>query len=75
MRDGDACTKYFHLQACHRQRKNYLFAIAHQGQTFSEEEAKAGIVYKYYNNILGTPFTRQHRINLALLRTSIYNPW
>lgn len=67
LREGDACTKYFHLQACHRRRKNYLFAISHDGQTFSEEEAKAGIVFQFYDNLLGTPFTRLHRINLALL--------
>jgi hypothetical protein len=48
LQEGDACTKYFHLQACHRRRKNYLFAITHNGQTFSEEEAKAGIVYSFY---------------------------
>ena len=51
--EGDACTKYFHLQACHRRRKNYLFAVTHDGQTFSEEEAKANIVFSYYNGLLG----------------------
>jgi hypothetical protein len=25
LREGDACTRYLHLQACHRRRKNYLF--------------------------------------------------
>lgn len=54
--EGDACTKYFHLLACHRRRKNFLFAITHDGQTFTEEEAKMGIVFQYYNMLLGTPF-------------------
>lgn len=67
LREGDACTKYFHLQACHRRRKNYVFAITHNGQTFNEEEAKADLVFSYYNAILGTPFIRQHRINLSQL--------
>ncbi|XP_066323685.1 uncharacterized protein [Miscanthus floridulus] len=67
LKEGDACTKYFHLQACHRRRKNYLFAINHNGQTFSEEEAKAGIVYSYYNELLSKAFHRQHRIDLAQL--------
>lgn len=67
LREGDACTKYFHLQACHRRRKNYLFAISHGGQTFTEDEAKAGIVFSFYDGLLGTSFTRLHRINLALL--------
>lgn len=52
--EGDACTRYFHLQACHRRRKNYLFTIVHDGQTFSEEEAKAELVFNYYHSLLGT---------------------
>jgi len=44
-----------------------MLAIQYDGQTFTEDEAKAGAVYSYYNSILGTPFTRTHRINLALL--------
>lgn len=67
IREGDACTKYFHLQACHRRRKNYMFTINHGGQTFTEEEAKAGIVYDYYNDLVGRPFSRRLRINLDAL--------
>lgn len=67
IREGDACTKYFHLQACHRHRKNYLFAIHHDNQTFTEEHAKVNIVYDYYNGLLGTPFVKQHRLDLVAL--------
>lgn len=67
LREGDANTKYFHLQACHRRRKNHMHAISVDGRTFSEEEAKAGIAYDYYNSILGTPFMRRHRIDLQQL--------
>jgi len=31
LRDGDAFTKYFHLMACHRKRKNHLLALLHNG--------------------------------------------
>lgn len=65
--EGDACTRYFHLQACHRRRKNYLLAITHNGQTFTEEEAKADIVFSYYNDLLGTTFIRTQRIDLGQL--------
>jgi hypothetical protein len=44
-----------------------MFAINHNRQTFTEEEAKAGIVYSYYNELLGKVFHRQHRIDLAQL--------
>jgi hypothetical protein len=67
LNEGDACTRFFHLQACHRRRKNYFFAISHNGQTFTEEEAKADIVFTYYHGLLGTAFPRQHRIDLSKL--------
>jgi hypothetical protein len=63
----DACTKYFHFQAYHRRWKNYLFGITHNGQTFSEEEAKADIICSYYNDLLGKAFSRSHRIDLGQL--------
>jgi hypothetical protein len=65
--ESDACTRYFHLQACHRRRKNYLLTIVHEGQSFSEEEAKAGLVFDYYSSLLGMPFTRTNRIDLNQL--------
>lgn len=49
---GRRLHEYFHLQACHRHRKNYLFAIDRNGQTFSVEQAKANVVYSYYDIIL-----------------------
>jgi hypothetical protein len=45
LKEGDACTRFFHLQACHRRRKNFLAAVQHNGQTFTEDEAKEGLVY------------------------------
>jgi exonuclease III len=65
--EGDACTRYFHLQACHRRRKNYLFSLQHNGQTFTEEDCKADIVFDYYNSLLGTAFTHMNRIDLLQL--------
>jgi hypothetical protein len=64
LEEGDANTKYFHLQACHRNRKNLIPSIQHEGQYFSAEEAKQELVYNYYNAILGTPFARSHALHL-----------
>lgn len=65
LHEGEANTKFFHLQACHHKRKNYIPTIEHEGQTFSVEEAKADVIYEYYNNILGTYFARARNINMA----------
>jgi hypothetical protein len=62
--EGDANTKIFHLQACHRGRKNYIPSVHHEGQWFSDEEAKADFIFDYYNNILGKPFRIEHALRL-----------
>jgi hypothetical protein len=58
LEEGDANTHFFHLQACHRRYKNYLPLIMHNGRTFSADEAKADLVFSYYNDILGKCFSR-----------------
>jgi hypothetical protein len=65
LREGDANTKFFHLQACHRKRKSYIPSFEHAGSMFTEEEAKADAIYDYFNNILGTYFLHTRNINLA----------
>ena len=64
LEDGDANTNFFHLQACHRSRKNHIPAIHHEGQWFSADEAKQDLIYTYYHSILGTPFTWSHGLVL-----------
>lgn len=32
LEEGDANTKFFHLQAWHRRRKNYIPTVQHEGQ-------------------------------------------
>lgn len=62
--EGDANTKFFHLQACHRSRKNFIGTVQHGGSWFSVEEAKHDLIYSYYNGILGVPFQREHSLYL-----------
>lgn len=64
LEEGDANTKFFHLQACHRNRKAFIPSLQHDGQVFSDEEAKADHIFAYYNGILGTQFNRLHGIVL-----------
>jgi len=64
LEEGDANTKFFHLQACHRKRKSYIPFFQHDGQCFSAEEAKEDLLFDYYNSIFGTPFSRTHELHL-----------
>jgi hypothetical protein len=70
--EGDANTKFFHLQACHRSRKNHIPAVQHEGVWFSADEAKEDFIYNYYNTILGTPFQRLHSIHLEELLPQLF---
>lgn len=64
LEEGDANTKFFHLQACHRNRKNTIPTIMHEGSSLSSDRAKFEAIYEYFNNIFGVPFQRQHAIIL-----------
>ena len=64
LEEGDADTKFFHLQACHRNRKNHVPSILHEDPWFSAEEAKEEVIYNYYKDILGTAFQRLHSLHL-----------
>jgi len=65
--EGDANTRFFHLQACHRRRKNYLHSFQHEGALFSTDEAKSGAVFDYFNGVFGNHFQRSHSIDLERL--------
>jgi hypothetical protein len=71
LEEGDANTKFFHLQACHRNRKSYIPAIHHEGTWVSAEMDKEEVIYNHYKGILGTPFHRQHTLHLDNLLPTI----
>jgi hypothetical protein len=39
LREGDANTRFFHLQACHRGRKSFIDRIVHQGTVYTLRKA------------------------------------
>jgi hypothetical protein len=67
LKEGDANTSFFNLQACHKKRKSYIPTFNHNSRTFTSEEAKSGAVFEYYDALLGRRFHRLHRIDLERL--------
>jgi len=57
LEEGDANTKFFHLQACHRNRKSYIPAIHHEGTWVSAEMDKEEVIYNHYKGYSGPLFT------------------
>lgn len=55
LEEGDANTKFFHLQACNKNRKNHIRALSVDDLEVVHEEAKADLVFQHFNDLLGTP--------------------
>lgn len=68
LEEGDANTRYFHLQACHRSRKNFIASIEHEGVVLTSEEAKSDLAFDFYNALLGHNFTRTAQLDLDNLQ-------
>lgn len=73
LNEGDTNTRSFHLQACHRQRKNQILSLVVDGLQVVHDGAMAESLFSYYNSILGTEFQRTRRINLQAVGVPTYD--
>lgn len=64
LEEGDANTRFYHLQACHRRRVNRVDSLQVAGSVIVQDEAMAQALYEYYNTVLGTNFERSRRTDL-----------
>lgn len=70
--DGDENTKFFHVSASQRMRKNQIKILELNGQEFENHEQKASIFFDFYKQLLGTAdntswsFSFIHYIQLKL---------
>jgi hypothetical protein len=51
--EGDANTRFFHLQACHRNKKSFIPTITVDDVEIIHEEAKREAINTYFEEILG----------------------
>jgi hypothetical protein len=65
--EGDANTKFFHLMACHKKRRNYIQSLLVCGDVVVREETMADELFQYYDQILGAAFARSRRIDLGAI--------
>jgi len=65
--EGDANTKFFNLQTCHRKRNSRIQSLLVQGAEVSDPSLLAQETFDHYNSILGSNFERTQRIDLALI--------
>lgn len=65
--EGDAKTKFFQFQACHRTRKNYIHSLRQDEVTLIHEEDKRAAVDDYYDNVLSVQNPCSARLNFKYL--------
>lgn len=67
LREGDANTRFYHLQSSHRNRRNRISSLDVHGMRLVTEDDKASALFTYFNGIMGTNFERSRRFNLDAL--------
>ncbi|XP_073362266.1 uncharacterized protein [Aegilops tauschii subsp. strangulata] len=61
--EGDGNTRLFHQQASHRQRKNTIRVVRHNGNLFTGQEEVADAVDDYFGQAFGFCAARTHALN------------
>lgn len=65
--EGDANSKFFHLQACLRTRQNFIDTLSQDGHTIAAEQDKSQSIFEHFNSILGSIVARQHNLDFDAL--------
>lgn len=65
--EGDANTRFFHLQACHRRRKSHIMSLSVDGVEVVHNEPMAAAIFDHFNGLLGQPFQRTARVDMVAL--------
>jgi hypothetical protein len=67
IRDGDANTRFFHLRANGRRRKNHIPTLVGPRGTVSEHEEKAQILLEHFKSMMGLRVERTIELDLEAL--------
>lgn len=58
MREGDANTRFFNLQACHRSRKSFIASLSSGDVELVQNEDMAQAIFQHFSALMGSSFTR-----------------
>jgi hypothetical protein len=64
LRDGDANTKFFHLQARLRKKRNFISYLECEGRTVASHEEIQEVLDDFFYNLLGSNVQRPFSLNL-----------
>jgi hypothetical protein len=67
LREGDACTRFFHTHASHRRRKNFIGHLMVDNRRVTDNADKAEAVDSFFEGLLGTSADRPFSLDLDYL--------
>jgi hypothetical protein len=67
LREGDACTRFFHTHASHRRRKNFIGHLLVENRQVTDHVDKAKVVDSFFMDLLGTSADRPFSLHLDYL--------
>lgn len=67
LKEGDVNSKFFHIKANSRRRKNFIQTLQSQNGLAVSAQDKAETLYSFFSDRLGTPSQRQLCLNWAAL--------
>jgi hypothetical protein len=68
LHEGDACTRFFHLHACHGGRKSFIDQLLVVGDPLViDEEEMTQAAFNYFDGVMGASQNRAHSLDFGLL--------
>jgi hypothetical protein len=67
LREGDACTRFFHLHASHRRRKNFIGHLIVDDVRITEHADNAEAVDSFYDDLIGSASDRRFSLDLEYI--------
>jgi hypothetical protein len=73
LKEGDANTRFFHMHARHRKRKNFVAMLVDGDRILTNHIEKAAAVDQFYTNLIGHCGNRKRTIDLEALGLPRHN--
>jgi hypothetical protein len=71
--EGDANIRFFHNQASHRRRKNFIGSLKDGEELVSNQKNIETLLHNHYKNCFGMPALRPHTLDLNYLNMQQHN--
>lgn len=77
IKEGDASTRFFHLRASGRRRKNYIPTLKGRDGLVSDHASKAKLLFDRFRELMGSPHGRSAGLNWEELgcQETVWSSW